>query len=185
MHRILINRIPFVARESKKQGYLSVIFRLNHFQLFDVDTKYDVNKWYLEQSYKSLQKVIHPDNFSNGTREEREYSAFLSTYINSAYSVLKDDYDRSVYLLELNGLNLKEGETVKEGIEEIVDLNEEVETTTELQSLRERVRERIEEIKKEFSTHLNKGEIMLAKDKAIMLSYYMNIDEKIYYKINE
>ena len=43
MHRILINRIPFVARESKKQGYLSVIFRLNHFQLFDVEDKIKVS----------------------------------------------------------------------------------------------------------------------------------------------
>lgn len=185
MHRILINRIPFVARESKKQGHLSVIFRLNHFQLFDVDTKYDINKWYLEQSYKSLQKVIHPDNFSNGTLEEKEYSVFLSTYINNAYTTLKDDYDRSIYLLQLNGVNVEDGETVKSGLEEIAELNEEVETTSELQPLRERVQEKIDEIKKEFSNHLNKGEIDKARDKAILLSYYMNIDEKIYYKINE
>ena len=182
MHRILLNKVPFIAKRSKVPGHLSFIFRMNHFQIFDIDTKYNINKLYLNQSYKSLHNSINKNDYT--TEEEKHYLIFLSNYVNDAYYTLNNDYTRSVYLLSLKGLVVKEDEGFNNYIE-IEDILNELDTTSELQSLKERVNERIEEIKVEYTKHLENNELLEAKDKAILLYYYIDIDKQIYYKINE
>lgn len=182
MNRILINRIPFIARKSTSPGYLSVLFKLNHFQVFDIDTKYDINKLYLDQSYKTIQTILHQNKGSD--EEERNYLNFLNNYVNDAYYTLRNDYSRSAYLLSLKGVTIKEDETFSNYIE-IENLINELENTSELQSLKERVNERIEEIKLEYNKHLENNDLLKAKEKAVLLYYYIDIDNQIYYKINE
>jgi molecular chaperone HscB len=182
MHRILLNRIPFIAKKSKTPGYLSFMFRMNHFQIFDIDTKYNINKLYLNQSYKTLQNSINRNDYI--TEEEKHYLLFLSNYVNDAYYTLNNDYERSVYLLYLKGLVVKEDESFNKYIE-IEEILNEMDNTSELQSLKERVNERIEEIKNEYTKHLENNELIEAKNKAILLYYYIDIEKQIYYKINE
>jgi molecular chaperone HscB len=53
----------------------------------------------LEASYKNLQKLLHPDLFSNKSLVEQEHSAANSAFVNAAYQCLRSDIDRANYIL--------------------------------------------------------------------------------------
>ncbi|WP_433645236.1 Fe-S protein assembly co-chaperone HscB [Candidatus Profftella armatura] len=53
-----------------------------------------------------FKKKIHPDNFIQKSKIDQDASVKLSTYLNKAYSILKDPFLRSIYLCKLNGIDL-------------------------------------------------------------------------------
>lgn len=53
----------------------------------------------LEKAYKSLQKRLHPDLFSQKSLMEQEISASNSAIVNAAYQCLRNDIDRAGYIL--------------------------------------------------------------------------------------
>ena len=183
MIRLLTNKALF----SRNPGYLSVLLKVDHFDILNVGKTYNVNKIVLESTYKDIQKLIHPDNFASQSKEVMESSEFLSSYINEAYTTLKDDYDRSLYMLLLEGIEVKEGDklTNLKELETIMELNEKIDETSELMALKEEVRDKIEEIKYDFNEAMENGELDKAKEYCILLSYYVKADESIFQKINE
>ncbi len=184
MIRLLTNKGLF----SRSPGYLSVILRVDHFDILGVSKIYNVDKYSLESTYKDIQKVIHPDNFANYSNNIKENSEFLSSYINEAYTTLKDDYERSLYMLLLEGIEIKEDDKLSNPkyLEEIMEINEKIdEASSELMALKEDVRDRIEEIKYDFNEAIENRELDKAKEYCILLSYYMKADNTIFQKINE
>jgi molecular chaperone HscB len=70
----------------------------NYFELFQVPAKFDINKQELKIKFNRLQLQYHPDK-TNGAMIE-------SSYINIAYSTLKDDIKRLQYLIhEYSGMS--------------------------------------------------------------------------------
>jgi len=179
MIRLLTNKGIFV----RNKGILSVTVNVNHFDLLGVSRTYNINKITLESTYKNLQKIIHPDNYETSGK----CSEFLSSYVNEAYTTLKDDYERCLYMLLLEGIEIKEDEQLKnpKHLEELMELNEKIEETSELMRLKEEVRERINEIKYDFNEAMENNDYDKAKENCILLSYYVNADNAIYEKINE
>jgi molecular chaperone HscB len=184
MIRLLTNKGLFTLTP----GYLSVLLKVDHFDILGVSRNYNVNKLTLENTYKDMQKIIHPDKFSGQTTEVKECSEFLSSYINEAYSTLKDDYERSLYMLLLEGVEVEEDDklTNPKHLEYIMELNEKIdEGTSELMALKEDVRDKIEEIKYDFNEAIENKELDKAKEKCILLSYYMKANDAIFQKIND
>jgi molecular chaperone HscB len=184
MIRLLTNKVLF----SRNPGYLSVLLRVDHFVILGVGKNYNINKLTLDSTYKEMQKIIHPDNFASQPKEVVESSEFLSSYINEAYTTLKDDYERSLYMLLLEGIEVKEDDklTNLKDLETIMELNEKIEEgTSELMALKEDVRDKIEEIKYDFNEAMENKDFDKAKEKCILLSYYMKADDTIFQKINE
>lgn len=67
---------------------------------------------------------------------EKEISAEYSSLLNQAYKTLNSPLDRGLYLLEINGLPLKEGEDISFGpdfLSEIMEINEELHQLDNLQ----------------------------------------------------
>ena len=184
MIRLLINNCVFTS----KKGYLSVLAKVNHFDMFGISKNYNVNKNTLETTYKGIQKIIHPDKFAIDLDNAKINSDFLSSYVNEAYTTLRDDYERSLYMLLLEGIEIKEDDKIKnlKDLETIMELNEKIdEGTSELMALKEDVRDKIEEIKYDFNEAIENKELDKAKEKCILLSYYMKADDAIFQKINE
>jgi molecular chaperone HscB len=183
MIRLLTNRALF----NRNPGYLSVLLRVDHFDILGVGKNYNINKLTLESTYKDMQKLIHPDNFASQTKEAIESSEFLSSYINEAYTTLKDDYERSLYMLLLEGIEVKEDDklTNLKELETIMELNEKIDETSELMALKEDVRDKIEEIKYDFNEAIENRDLDKAKEECILLSYYMKADDTIFQKIND
>ena len=60
----------------------------------------------LEQAYRDLQALIHPDRYAQAADAERRASLQLTTRVNEAYRTLKDPVLRAKHLLELRGVDV-------------------------------------------------------------------------------
>lgn len=78
----------------------------SHFELFGLEPAYAVDRTALEQAYRDLQALIHPDRFAQAGDAERRASMQLATRVNEAYSTLRDPVQRAKHLLELRGVDV-------------------------------------------------------------------------------
>lgn len=82
---------------------MSVDLTQNYFELFGLPRTYAVDRTVLDQRYRELQRLVHPDRFASAPDQERRVAMQQATQINAAYRALKDDLTRARYLLELRG----------------------------------------------------------------------------------
>lgn len=85
-------------------------FSKNYFELFGLPVDYVVDTDHLSAHYRELQKAVHPDRYANSTEQERRLSMQGAVRINEAHETLKDPILRARYLLELNGIDMGEGQ---------------------------------------------------------------------------
>ncbi len=154
-----------------------IIYKLNkpnttYFSMFDIPVKYTLDFKSLENKYKEIQKDIHPDKFHNFSLEEKENSEIVTRHINEAYSVLKDDKKRARYILKLKGVT-KIDSTVS--LEDIFELNEKLENNDVEE---EYIKDKIKEIKLNFSSSIEEEDLPKATKYFSLLSYYENIEKK-------
>ena len=76
-----------------------------HFELFELPVSFDVDLSQLNQRYRELQRVVHPDKFVNASDRERLLSVEKAALINEAYQILKVPQRRARYMLELQGVS--------------------------------------------------------------------------------
>jgi len=76
-----------------------------HFELFELPVSFDVELSQLNQRYRELQRVVHPDKFVNASDRERLLSVEKAALINEAYQILKTPQRRARYMLELQGVS--------------------------------------------------------------------------------
>ncbi len=77
----------------------------NYFELFEIPVSYDVDVKQLQQSYRDLQKAVHPDKYASASSQERRLSMQKTSLINQALHTLKHPVERAVYLLQLKGVD--------------------------------------------------------------------------------
>jgi len=77
----------------------------NHFQIFGVPARFEVDLEGLEARYRELQREVHPDRFARASQAEQRVSMQLATRVNEAYQTLKSPIARAGYLLELHGVD--------------------------------------------------------------------------------
>jgi molecular chaperone HscB len=78
----------------------------NHFELFDLEPAYAIDIAGLEDSYRELQSLVHPDRFANAADAERRASMQWTTRVNEAFRALKDPVQRAKHILELHGVDV-------------------------------------------------------------------------------
>jgi molecular chaperone HscB len=78
----------------------------SHFELFDLEPAYSIDTAALDQSYRDLQALVHPDRYASAGDAERRASMQLTTRVNEAYRALKDPVQRAKHILELNGIDV-------------------------------------------------------------------------------
>lgn len=81
---------------------------INYFNLLGQPETFTISHSELKQSYQSQMKLLHPDKHTLKSEPERQEVAEKSTNVVRAYEVLKDNYQRALHLLELNGESLEE-----------------------------------------------------------------------------
>jgi molecular chaperone HscB len=77
----------------------------NHFQIFGVPVRFEVDLSELEARYRELQREVHPDRFAAATQAEQRVSLQLATRVNEAYQTLKSPLGRAAYILHLHGID--------------------------------------------------------------------------------
>ena len=81
-------------------------FSKNYFELFGLPVGYIVDGGQLDERYRELQRVVHPDRYANASASEKRLSVQGASLINEAYQTLKDPMLRARYLLLLNGIDM-------------------------------------------------------------------------------
>jgi molecular chaperone HscB len=79
----------------------------NHFELFGLPARFDVDSAALDAAYRDVQGRVHPDRFVNATDAEKRVAMQWATRANEAYQTLKNPQKRAQYLCELNGVDLQ------------------------------------------------------------------------------
>ena len=64
---------------------------------------YFVDDVQLKESYKKLMKQLHPDRHTLKENDEQKRISELATEVTHGFSVLKDNHQRALHLLELSG----------------------------------------------------------------------------------
>ena len=78
----------------------------SHFELFGLPPAFRLDPQALEQSYRDLQGLVHPDRYAQAGDAERRASIQMTTRVNEAYRTLKNPVQRAKHLLELQGLDV-------------------------------------------------------------------------------
>jgi len=79
----------------------------NHFELFQLPPRFDVDMDALDSAYRDVQGRVHPDRFVNATDAEKRVAMQWATRANEAYQTLRNPQKRAQYLCELNGVDLQ------------------------------------------------------------------------------
>lgn len=102
----------------------------DYFAFFRLPRKLGIDDAALEKQFHQLSWKLHPDKFHNASGFERELSLSLTAALNDAFRTLADPFQRTGYLLRLEGVR-KEGEVKQQAppglLEEVFELNEHLE----------------------------------------------------------
>jgi molecular chaperone HscB len=79
----------------------------NHFELFHLPARFDVDPQALDTAYRDVQGQVHPDRFVNAGDAEKRVAMQWATRANEAYQTLKNPQKRARYLVELHGVDLQ------------------------------------------------------------------------------
>jgi molecular chaperone HscB len=81
---------------------------VDHFSVFNLPRKLNIDTSALERDFYRLSRELHPDRFARAAKTEQEAALEKSSRLNDAYRTLKDPIARTQYLLELEGVKLEE-----------------------------------------------------------------------------
>lgn len=151
---------------------------MNYFELFNLEKKFDINLDDLDKNYFMMQKKFHPD------QQDKSQNIYNSVLLNDAYKIIKDDYLRSCYLLDIQ--NNENYLIEEEFLEEILNFNEilnDLSVSEELSAFKNSIENARNEILEKLSFFHNNKNIEHAKKYTIKLKYYdqllLNIDKKL------
>ena len=161
---------------------------MNHFQLLELEQKYDLDPAIVKAQYFSKQAVYHPDKVTN-TNLQTEYLE-KSMQLNEAYKILKDDYLRAEYMLKLCGQDLSDkalsAKLTPHELEEIMEMHEELDETDDIVELAAMKSAKTKEKKlmaEKLAEYFAEEKITKALDLTIRLKYLTNLVGNIKLKI--
>ncbi|XP_049434035.1 iron-sulfur cluster co-chaperone protein HscB [Epinephelus fuscoguttatus] len=163
----------------------------SYFKLMDCDYTFTLDTHKLQKRYLQLQRSLHPDNFSQKSVREQEYSESHSALVNKAYQTLLKPLSRGLYMLELEGMRIDDGTDSgadSEFLMELMEINEaldEAQTPEEANKIGQDTKGKLAVLTEEIDAALLKGELQAAKVLLAQMKYYANIEEKVKEKLSE
>ncbi|XP_003370222.1 putative Fe-S protein assembly co-chaperone HscB [Trichinella spiralis] len=161
----------------------------NYFDFFGLEPSYNLDVSVLTSRFRSLQSRLHPDRFTQKSEKERKFSEQQASLINDAYSILLKPYPRAVYMLELMGEKISDGDERSTGVSSqflmhIFELNEmledcEIESRSSLIALRQKVAADVEQCELSLIDEFDRKNVTEAKRLTIEMKYNLNLLENI------
>jgi len=160
--------------------------KMDYFKLFGLERKFNIEITDLSNTFKSLQRNLHPDKFVSATQQNKTDSESWSAAVNQGYRILQKPLTRALYLLELSGHPLTEESVTLEPdfLMEIMTLNEEVADAdeNEVRILEEKIKETLADFILTVDILLTNDEFERAREEVARMKYYSNVLDKIYEK---
>lgn len=91
------------ARGEELQTIAERLQRADFFEIFGMRPHYRIDPVELDHRYLAISRQNHPDRFATAGPASQSAALSISAVVNKAYDVLRDDYRRAEYLLELAG----------------------------------------------------------------------------------
>lgn len=162
----------------------------SYFKIMNCDCTFSLDIQKLQKRYLQLQRMLHPDNFSQKSLREQEYSEIQSALVNKAYKTLLKPLSRGLYMLELQGLVIEEGTDSavnSELLMELMEINEALDaaqTPQEANRIGQDTKGKLADLTQQIDSALNKGELQTAKALLTQMKYFANIEEKVKDKLS-
>ncbi len=103
---------------------------MRYFELFDLPVQFEVDLNLLQDRFRSIQKLVHPDKFASGSEQQKLLAVQHASEANDAYETLKHPLTRAEYMVSQHGHDVRhEQETIKDGmfLMQQMELREELE----------------------------------------------------------
>jgi molecular chaperone HscB len=152
---------------------------MNYFELFNLPTSFDVDLTVLAETYKSLQRLTHPDKFASGSDQDKLVALQKNSQVNDAYSVLKAPLSRAEYILSLRGIEMQhEQQTIKDGAflmqqmewrEQLAEIEEQADPLDELEKLEDTIKQTIKAELGQLKTLLESEQSQAAQQAADLI----------------
>jgi len=117
---------------------------MSFFQVFDLpdtssDNPFVIDERDLRRRFLQTQRICHPDTWAQKGEREGALAAAQSAQLNKAYQTLLSPLSRAQYILEQQGIEQSETETLEnpEFIMEVMEARQEVEDAAHEEGLHE------------------------------------------------
>jgi molecular chaperone HscB len=137
-------------------------FSKNYFELFGLESGFQLDEAMLARRYRELQRVIHPDRYANATEQERRLSIQGASLINQAFETLKDPLARAEYLLTLQGMALHAPQETTQDMdflmqqmelrEELAEIRQQPDPYAAVSDLSNRIDDKLQELVEQLAT---------------------------------
>ncbi|KAF0034220.1 hypothetical protein F2P81_014286 [Scophthalmus maximus] len=164
---------------------------VSYFKIMACDHTFTLDTHQLQKRYLQLQRSLHPDNFSQNSVREQEYSENQSALVNKAYTTLLKPLSRGLYMLELEGVRIEEGTDAGADaafLMELMEVNEAVDearTPEEADTIGRDTRGKLADLTERIDAALRTGELQTARALLAQMKYHANIEEKVKEKLRE
>ncbi len=140
---------------------------MNYFELFGFPVSPRVDKTLVSQKYFALQKINHPDFFTQSTEAEKEDALQQSAAINKAFTIFQNDEKTIEYFLQEKGViqTDEKYQLPPDFLMEMMELNETlpekdgVTLAAEMADIERPLLEEIEPILEKSSTDMDNNEL--------------------------
>ncbi|XP_061459489.1 iron-sulfur cluster co-chaperone protein HscB isoform X1 [Rhineura floridana] len=155
------------------------------FRLMGCKRTFQVDQGRLQQRFRSLQRALHPDYFSQRPQTEQDFSKQHSSLVNKAYRTLLNPLSRGLYLLELNGIELVKGtdtEADPEFLLEIMEINEKLSDANndaKIEEMENFIAAKQEALTKGVRRAFDQDDLQEAKKLLAKMKYFANLEEKL------
>jgi molecular chaperone HscB len=108
---------------------------LNYFELFNLSFEFDVAVESISDTYRDLQRVVHPDKFAHASEHEKLLAVQKSAEVNDAFQTLKNPLSRAQYMLAEQGVDIQIEQTTlrdPQFLMQQMELREQLESISEL-----------------------------------------------------
>lgn len=154
----------------------------DYFALFGLPVQFELDAAELTSRYKRLQREIHPDRFVNCGETEQRIAMQKASLLNEAYKTLREPLGRAVYLLKLNGVDVKSSQGAQlepaflmeqmEFRETMQSLGKTAEPVRELEKLQHQVHQHTEALLETCKLQLDRRDYKAAADTVRKLQFY-------------
>jgi molecular chaperone HscB len=79
----------------------------DHFSLFGLPARFQVDAARLEQAWRAVAAQVHPDRYATSSAAERRVAMQWAARANEAYRQLRDPLQRARYMCEQAGIDLQ------------------------------------------------------------------------------
>lgn len=164
---------------------------VDYFMLLNLPIKLPIDLTLLNQHYQTALRYYHPDNFVNDTAQKKQWSVQQSANINTAYRVLKDPLLSIEYFLTLQGVTIKENETIndsaflmgqlllREQFDEIINLSDASQREQQLSVMSQQLKAERNRYYQQVLMHLAQSQWLQAGDIVKKLHFFDKLLQQI------